>query len=168
MPPAPRPPLKVLFLCTGNSARSIMGEYLLRKIGRGRFETFSAGSHPKGQPHPLTLRVLREFFAIDASEARSKSWDEFRGRQFDLVITVCDHARDACPFWPGAAAMAHWGSPDPAEATGSEEQRLRVFRDVALQIQRRVELLSNLPPESLEPARLGAASRAIGTHNGPA
>ena len=163
-----REPLKVLFLCTGNSARSIMAEYLLRKIGQGRFETFSAGSHPRGEPHPLTLRVLREFFQIDASNARSKSWDEFRHQPFDLVITVCDHAKAACPLWPGAAAMAHWSSPDPAEATGSEEERLRFFWNVALQIQRRVALLCNLPPESLERARLGAATRAIGDRDGSA
>lgn len=159
---SPQRPLKVLFLCTGNSARSIMAEYLLRKIGRGRFETFSAGSHPRGEPHPLTLRVLREYFQIDASDARSKSWDEFRGQSFDLVITVCDHARAACPIWPGAAAVAHWSSPDPGEAAGSEEERLRFFRDVALQIQRRIELLCNLPLESLDRVRLGAATREIG------
>lgn len=145
-----------------------MAEYLLRKIGNGRFETFSAGSHPRGEPHPLTLRILREFFQINASDARSKSWDEFGGQSFDLVITLCDQAKDACPLWPGAAAMAHWSSSDPAEATGSEDERLRYFRDVALQIQRRLELLCNLPPESLEHARLGTSARAIGECDGSA
>jgi protein-tyrosine-phosphatase len=154
----------VLFLCTGNSARSIMAEYLLRRTGKGRFETYSAGSQPTGQVHPLTLRVLREFFHIDARDARSKSWDEFRDQKFDLVITVCDHARDACPYWPGAGYRAHWGSPDPAGAEGTEDERLNVFRNVGLQIQRRVELLCNLPTDSLDHAAWRTAVTQIGRH----
>src|SRR5713226_822864 len=92
---------KVLFLCTGNSARSILAEYLMRKTDPRRFESFSAGSHPKGQVHPLALRLLKEVYKIDASAARSKSWDEYQGVHFDFVSTVCDNARESCPIWPG-------------------------------------------------------------------
>src|SRR5471030_1928184 len=159
MNPSPKPPLKVLILCTGNSARSILGEYLLRQIGRGRFETFSAGSHPTGRVNPLAIRVLREKYNLDASAARSKSADEFRGVKLDLVITVCDHAREACPVWPGVPVLAHWGSPDPAAAEGTEEQKYWVFVQVASQIARRAELLCALPEAMLlDPL----AVRAIG------
>ena len=159
MNPTAKPPLKVLILCTGNSARSILGEYLLRQIGRGRFETFSAGSHPTGRVNPLAVRVLREKFNLDASAARSKSWDEFKGVKFDFVITVCDNAREACPVWPGQPMLAHWGSPDPAAAEGSEEQKYWVFVQVASQIARRAELLCALPEAKLLD---GLAVRAIG------
>src|SRR5471032_960033 len=140
MNPSPKPPLKVLILCTGNSARSILGEYLLRQIGRGRFETFSAGSQPAGRVNPLAVRVLREKYNLDASAARSKSWDEFKGVKFDFVITVCDNAKEACPVWPGQPMLAHWGSPDPAAAEGTEEEKYRFFVNVASQISRRVDL----------------------------
>jgi len=159
MNPAAQPPLKVLILCTGNSARSILGEYLLRQIGRGRFETFSAGSHPTGRVNPLAVRVLREKYNLDASAARSKSVEEFRGVKLDLVITVCDHAREACPVWPGVPVLAHWGSPDPAAAGGTEEQKYWVFVQVASQIARRAELLCALPEAMLRDA---LAVRAIG------
>ncbi len=159
--PSPQP-FRLLFLCTGNSARSIFGEYLLRRIGRGRFESFSAGSHPRGQPHPMTLRVLKEFFGIDAGDARSKSWDEFQGTRFDFVITVCDHARESCPIWPGEPIVAHWSSPDPAQATGTEEAQFVSFRNVALQIQRRIALLCSLPFPKLDWPRLQEATRQIG------
>jgi arsenate reductase len=155
--------LRVLFLCTGNSARSILAEFLLQQQGAGRFQAFSAGSHPRPAPHPLTLRVLREYFRIDPGGARSKNWDEFRGQHFDLVITVCDHAKAACPVWAGSTVIAHWSSPDPAEATGTDDEKLKVFRDVALQIQRRVQLLCNLPLESLDQIQRTAATRDIGT-----
>ncbi|HTT56667.1 MAG TPA: arsenate reductase ArsC [Opitutaceae bacterium] len=135
-----RPPFKVLILCTGNSARSIMGEYLLRTRGRGRFEVFSAGAHPTGRVNPLALRVLSERYGIDAGDARSKAWDEFRDVKFDFVITVCDRARESCPVWPGQPVVGHWGSPDPAAVTGSEEVRYRAFVTVASEIARRVEL----------------------------
>ena len=159
MNPTAKPPLKVLILCTGNSARSILGEYLLRQIGRGRFETFSAGSHPTGRVNPLAVRVLREKYHLDASAARSKSVEEFRGVKLDLVITVCDHAKEACPVWPGVPVLAHWGSPDPAAAGGTAEQKYRVFVQVASQIARRAELLGALPEAMLLDA---AAVRAIG------
>lgn len=124
-------PLKVLILCTGNSARSILAEYLLRKIGGRRFESFSAGSDPKGQVHPLAIRVLRDLHQIDANDARSKSWEEFRGVDFDFVITVCDNARDSCPLWPGRTVVLHWGMDDPAAADGSDEEKLQAFEQAA-------------------------------------
>jgi len=146
-----RTPYKALILCTGNSARSILGEYLLREKGRGRFEVHSAGSHPTGRVNPLAVRTLREKYGIDASDARSKSWDEFKAVKFDFVITVCDNAKEACPIWPGAPVQAHWGSPDPAGAAGSEEQEFRVFVNVASQIARRVDLFCAIPDEKLTP-----------------
>lgn len=155
---------KVLFLCTGNSARSLFGEFILRKKDPIRFETFSAGANPKDGPHPFTLQVLREQFHINADDARSKSWEEFSDVHFDFVITVCDNARETCPVWPGQPIVAHWGSPDPAQASGSEEERLRVFKDVAWQISRRIDLLLNLPVEKLEKFRLQIeeGTKAIG------
>lgn len=142
-------PRKVLVLCTGNSARSIIAEYLLRVKGRGRFETFSAGAKPTGRVNPLALWVLREHYGIDASGARSKSWDEFRGVHFDFVITVCDNARETCPIWPGQPVVAHWGSPDPAAFEGPEDRKRRLFVDVASQIARRIDLFCALPEEKL-------------------
>ncbi len=131
---------KVLILCTGNSARSIIGEYLLRAKGRGRFEVHSAGSRPTGRVNPLAIRVLAEHYGLDATAGRSKSWDEFKTVNFDLVITVCDNAKEACPLWPGQPIIAHWGSPDPAAADGTEEEKYREFVRVASQIARRVDL----------------------------
>ena len=154
-----KPPYKVLILCTGNSARSILGEYLLRTKGRGRFEAFSAGAKPTGRVNPLALRVLGERYGIDATDARSKSWDEFRGVKFDFVITVCDHARETCPVWPGQPMIAHWGSPDPAAVEGTEEEKWRSFVAVASQIARRVDLFCAFPEQKLLDA---VAVRAIG------
>ncbi|HTQ30135.1 MAG TPA: arsenate reductase ArsC [Opitutaceae bacterium] len=144
-----KPPFKVLILCTGNSARSILGEYLLRAKGRGRFEVFSAGAKPTGRVNPLALRVLREKYGLEAGDARSKSWDEFRNVKFDFVITVCDHARETCPVWPGQPVIAHWGSPDPAAVGGTEDEKYRSFIQVASQIARRVELFCAFPGEKL-------------------
>jgi len=152
-------PFKVLILCTGNSARSILGEYLLRAKGRGRFEVFSAGSNPTGRVNPLAVRVLREKYGLEAGDARSKSWDEFRHVKFDFVITVCDHAREACPVWPGQPVIAHWGSPDPAAAEGTEEEKHQFFVQVASQMARRVELFCAFPDEKLLDA---AAVRGVG------
>lgn len=152
-------PYKVLILCTGNSARSVLGEYLLRAKGKGRFEVHSAGSKPTGRVNPLAVRTLREKYGIDASEARSKSWDEFRDVKFDFVITVCDNAKEACPVWPGQPMVAHWGSPDPAGVEGGEEEKYRVFVNVASQIARRVELFCAFPDEKLRDI---AAVRAVG------
>ncbi len=159
--PLPRmnqPPYKVLILCTGNSARSILAEYLLRVRVAGRFETHSAGAIPTGRVNPLALWVLREDYGIDASGARSKSWDEFRAVAFDFVITVCDHAKESCPLFPGRAITAHFSSPDPAAAHGSEEARKKLFREVAGQIARRVDALCALPDGQLDAEHV----RAIG------
>ena len=109
---------KILFLCTGNSARSIFAEYFMNRIGRNRFEAYSAGSQPAGTVNPFALRVLRDMYNIDASQARSKSWDEFKDLAFDFVITVCDSARESCPIFPGQPIVAHWGIPDPALGDG--------------------------------------------------
>jgi arsenate reductase (thioredoxin) len=129
---------KVLFLCTGNSARSILAEYLLRRLDP-RFETYSAGSHPKGEVHPLALQVLREAYRIDAGDARSKPWEELRDVNFDCVITVCDNARQSCPIWPGRAAMCHWDLEDPAAVEGTEAEKLRAFEETARLLQDRLE-----------------------------
>jgi arsenate reductase (thioredoxin) len=152
----------IMFLCTGNSARSIFAEYLLRKIAPARFETYSAGAHPKPSPHPLARKVLREDFKIDASDAYSKSWDEFKDVPFDFVITLCDNAKETCPVWPGQPILAHWSSPDPAAVEGSEANKLRAFWQVAQQIKRRLELLASLPFEKLDVLRLEAATKEIG------
>ena len=149
---SPRYPYKILILCTSNSARSILGEYILRAKGAGRFETFSAGSHPTGRVNPLAVRVLRERYGHDASAARSKSWGEFKSVRFDLVITVCGHASDACPIWLGGGVRAHWGSPDPAAVEGADEDKLRAFTEVALQIERRAEALCDLAEAQLHDA----------------
>ena len=143
-------PYKTLILCTGNSARSIIGEYLLKLKGRGRFEAYSAGAKPTGTVNPLALWVLREKYAIDASDARSKSWEEFRDVRFDFVITVCDHAKEVCPVWPGRPVVAHWGSPDPAGFEGSEKEGKWQFVQVASQICRRIELFCALPDAQLD------------------
>jgi len=131
-----RAQIRVLFVCTGNSARSIMAEALLRQHGSDRFEVHSAGTIPKGI-NPLTLRVLAEA-GIDAPWARSKSVDEYLGQTFDYVITACDQARQVCPVFPGVHESLHWGYEDPAEATGSEDERLAVFRRVFVQMGERV------------------------------
>jgi arsenate reductase len=129
-------PIRVLFVCTGNSARSVMAEALLRQHGGDAFEVHSAGTEPKGI-NPLTLRVLAEA-GVDASPARSKSVDEYLGQSFDYVVTVCDQARQTCPVFPGVHESLHWGYEDPAAADGTEEERLEVFRKVFIQIGERV------------------------------
>lgn len=129
-------PIRVLVVCTGNSARSLLAEALLRTRGGDAFEVHSAGTEPKGV-NPLTLRVLAEA-GIDASWARSKSVTEFLGQSFDYVITVCDQARDACPVFPGAHESLHWGYEDPAAAEGTEDERLAVFRRVFTQMGERI------------------------------
>lgn len=129
-------PIRVLFVCTGNSARSVLAEALVRLKGGAAFEVHSAGTHPKGI-NPLTLRILAEA-GIDASWARSKSVTEYLGQQFDYVVTVCDEARQVCPVFPGVHESLHWGYEDPAEATGTEEERLAVFRRVFVQLGERI------------------------------
>ena len=156
-------PYKLLFLCTGNSARSIFGEYLLRRLGGSRFEVYSAGSFPTGKVNPYAIQILKDIYRIDASNARSKSWEEFSDVEFDFVITVCDNARETCPTWPGQPIIAHWSSPDPAEVTGTDEVKYRAFRDVAFQINRRLQLFTSLPLEKIDRLKLAALTREIGT-----
>ncbi len=153
---------KILFLCTGNSARSILCEYIIRRVAPGRFESYSAGAQPSGKINPYVLRVLKENFKIDASDARSKSWEEFKSVRFDFVITVCDNAKESCPVWPGQPVVAHWGSPDPATFEGTDEEKLKLTAQVALQIQRRLSLFTSLPLEKMERLRLQQAVEGIG------
>ena len=159
----PARPYKILFLCTGNTARSVMAEYAMKTplYGKGKFESYSAGASPKGVIHPMTLRVLREA-EIDASGARSKSWNELRDVKFDFVITVCDNARESCPIWPGQPIIAHWGIPDPAAAEGEEWEIHCAFCEAFRTMSRRCQLLASLPIESLETLRLEEKTRAIG------
>ena len=155
-------PFKILFLCTGNSARSIFGEYLIGRIGKGRFESYSAGADPTGTVNPFALKVLTELYHIDASDARSKSWDEYKNIEFDFVITVCDNARESCPFWPGQPIVAHWGVRDPALATGTDAEKFHEFRKAALLLQRRIELFCSLPFEKLDRLKLASLIQDIG------
>ena len=141
---------------------SISAEYLLKAIAPTRFETYSAGASPKPAPHPLALEILREDFKIDASDAYSKSWEEFKDAQFDFVITLCDNARENCPVWPGQPIVAHWSSPDPAAVEGSNAEKRRAFWQVAQQIRRRLELLASLPFEKLDALRLKLPRRKSG------
>jgi len=157
-----KPRFKLLFLCTGNSARSIMAEYLVKRYGSEKFDVVSAGSSPKASPHPLALKTLKGHFNIDATDARSKSWEEFKGVEFDFVITLCDNAKESCPVWPGQPVIAHWGSPDPADAEGTEEEKEKAFWTVAQQIKRRLELFWSLPFEKLDMLRLEHATKEIG------
>ena len=156
-------PYKFLFLCTGNSARSIFGEYLLRRLGGSRFEVFSAGSFPTGKVNPLAIQVLKDVYDIDASQARSKSWEEFKNVEFDFVVTVCDNARETCPLWPGQPIVAHWGSPDPAAVEGSAAEKYRAFKEVALEINRRLQLFTSLPLDKMDRLKIAAAARDIGS-----
>ena len=156
-------PYKLLFLCTGNSARSIFGEYLLRRLGGSRFAVYSAGAFPTGKVNPFAIQVLKDCFHIDATEARSKSAEEFKDLQFDFVITVCDNARETCPIWPGQPIVAHWSSPDPAAVEGTDEAKYRAFNEVAFQINRRLQLFTSLPLEKLDRLEIAALTNEIGT-----
>lgn len=158
-------PYNVLFLCTGNSARSILAECLMRELGEGGFHAFSAGSFPKGAVHPLALRLLREQgFSLEG--LRSKSWDEFAAPgapAMDFVFTVCDQAAgEVCPIWPGQPVTAHWGIPDPAAADGSEAEQMLVFRDAFRMLDRRIRLFQALPFTSLDRVTLKREAGAIG------
>jgi ArsR family transcriptional regulator, arsenate/arsenite/antimonite-responsive transcriptional repressor / arsenate reductase (thioredoxin) len=158
--PPPVTAYNVLFLCTGNSARSIIAEAILDKLGAGKFRAFSAGSQPKGKVNPRTLQLL-EGLGYDISGFRSKSWDEFAkadGPAFDFVFTVCDNAAaEACPLWPGQPLTAHWGIPDPAAATGTEAEIALAFKDAYRMLHRRIGLFVSLPIRSLD--RLGLQHR---------
>jgi arsenate reductase len=143
----------VLFLCTGNSARSIMAESILNQKGRGRFTAYSAGSHPSGTVRPEAIRQL-ESAHFPITGLRSKSWEEFakpEAPQLDFVFTVCDNAaNEVCPVWPGQPMTAHWGIPDPAAADGSEEEKARAFRNGFFLLDRRITLFLSLPMASLD------------------
>jgi arsenate reductase len=147
------PPGNVLFLCTGNSARSILAECLANRLGEGRIRAWSAGSHPKGEVHPLTVETLRAH-GFETSGLRSKSWDEFAqpgAPRIDVVVTVCDQAAaEACPIWPGHPAQAHWSIEDPAAAEGSPDARRRAFERAYRELERRIEPLVRLPIPSLD------------------
>lgn len=153
-------PLRLLFVCTGNSARSQIGEAILTRKGAGRIAVGSAGSQPAGRVHPLTVDVLQEF-GIDWTGREPKGFDAVMDQDWDLVITVCDQAREACPTFPGRPAFAHWGMPDPAAVVGSDEARRQAFRDTVHYLSRRIDLLLALPVEKLERLALEQQARAI-------
>ncbi|MDX3904595.1 MAG: arsenate reductase ArsC [Pigmentiphaga sp.] len=155
----------VLFICTGNSARSILAEGLLNGLGKERFRAYSAGSMPKGLVHPLAIATL-ERLGLPASGYRSKSWDEFArpdAPQLDFIFTVCDNAAgEACPIWPGQPVSAHWGVPDPAAVDGDEELQRKAFHDAAIALKRRIELFLALPIQKLDAISLQRELHGIG------
>ena len=160
----------VLFLCTGNSARSILAEALLNSMGREQFTAYSAGSFPAGEVNPLALRTLEQM-KLPTEGLHSKNWDVFAGDgapAMDFVFTVCDRAAaEPCPIWPGQPMTAHWGLPDPAAAEGSEAERLRAFRDTAIALRSRIGLFINLPIASLDRLKLQQAINDIGEQDDP-
>ena len=160
-------PLNVLFLCTGNSARSILAEALINtlSIGGGKFKGYSAGSQPRGAVHPLALETLKQQH-LPAEGYRSKSWEEFarpEAPRMDFVFTVCDQAAaETCPVWPGQPMTAHWGIPDPAAVQGTEAEQRRAFREAFLQLRRRIELFAALPLDKLRGLALQERLNQIG------
>ena len=160
-----RDPYNVLFLCTGNSARSIMAEAVLNRAGQGKFRAFSAGSQPKGQVHPYTLDLLKKL-NYDIASMRSKNWKEFSGPdapKLDFVFTVCDNAaQETCPVWPGQPMTAHWGVPDPAAATGNEAEVRLAFADALRMLTNRINLFVSLPLRSLDQLTLQRQLDSIG------
>jgi arsenate reductase len=146
-------PYNVLFLCTGNSARSIIAEAILNRVGAGKFKAYSAGSHPKGQVHPYTLQLL-ENLNYDASFARSKDWEEFAvpgAPEMNFVFTVCDNAaNESCPVWPGQPMTAHWGVPDPADVEGTDAQRHLTFAEAYRMLNKRLSIFISLPINMLD------------------
>jgi len=159
----------ILFLCTGNSARSILGEAILNREGRGRFAAYSAGSHPKGAVHPYALDLLKRM-NHPTEGLRSKSWDEFAAAgapQLDFVFTVCDNAaNEVCPVWPGQPMTAHWGIPDPAAAEGSEAERRLAFAEAYRQLSNRISAFTSLPIGGIDKLSLGTRLREIGRSEG--
>ena len=158
-------PLSVLFLCTGNSARSVMAECILNRLGAGKFRGYSAGSHPTGKVNPLALNILRKT-NYDVSKLRSKSWDEFAtpgAPKLDFVFTVCDDAgAEVCPIWPGQPMTAHWGLPDPVKAEGTEVERNLAFADTMRMLTQRIGILVNLPIDKLSKLSLQKQLDEIG------
>jgi protein-tyrosine-phosphatase len=165
MDPMADRPYNVLFLCTGNSARSILAEAVLNRLGGGRFKAYSAGSFPKGEVHPFAIDLL-ERQNYPTKGLRSKSWDEFAtpgAEPLDFVFTVCDNAAgEACPIWPGQPMTAHWGLPDPAAAEGSEPERRLAFADTLRMLRNRIGAFVNLPIKSLDKLSLQNRLREIG------
>ncbi|MGH8555106.1 MAG: arsenate reductase ArsC [Gammaproteobacteria bacterium] len=161
---------QILFLCSGNSARSILAEAILNRIGRGRFRAFSAGSHPKGHVHPLALGLLKGL-NFPTAGLRSKSWDEFSGPgapSFDLVLTVCDNAAaETCPIWPGQPMSVHWSLPDPAAVDGDDGHRMPAFRRAFETLEYRLAMLVNLPMVSLDRLEIKARLEGIGRAQRP-
>jgi arsenate reductase len=155
----------VLFVCTGNSARSIIAEAIMNNEARGRFKAYSAGSHPTGKVNPFALEALRDL-RIPTDGFRSKSWEEFSrpdSPQLDFVFTVCDQAAgEQCPFWPGQPMTAHWGLPDPAAFEGGDDEKRKRFRDTAVTLKRRIDLMLSLPIESLDSMSLQHEIKDIG------
>jgi arsenate reductase (thioredoxin) len=155
----------VLFLCTGNSARSIMAEALINQHGRDRFRGFSAGSHPKGTVNPIALQLLKKM-NLPTEGLRSKSWDEFAApgaAPLDFVFTVCDNAAgEVCPYWPGQPTTAHWGVPDPAAVEGSEADKWAAFRDTFRMLDDRIKIFTSLPLASFDRTSLKERLEAIG------
>lgn len=155
----------VLFLCTGNSARSVLAEAILNREGKGRFKAWSAGSHPKGEVHPYTLELL-DNLNYDTAFARSKSWDEFAAEGapvMDFVFTVCDQAAaEQCPVWPGQPMTAHWGVPDPAAAVGNEAERRLAFSEAYRMLNNRISIFTSLPISSLDSLALQKQLDEIG------
>jgi protein-tyrosine-phosphatase len=160
----------VLFLCTGNSARSIIAEAILNRVGQGRFHAFSAGSHPKGRIHPHTLDLLQQLH-FDVSGLRSKSWTEFAvadAPKLDFVFTVCDNAAcETCPVWPGQPTTAHWGVPDPVEAKGSPAEITLAFKDVYRMLNQRIGIFTSLPIRNLDRPTLQQRLKQIGDMKDP-
>lgn len=155
----------VLFLCTGNSARSIIAEAVINRLGEGKFVGHSAGSFPKGKVHPMALELL-ERNKLPVEDLRSKSWDEFAAPNapaLDFVFTVCDNAAgEACPVWPGQPVTAHWGLPDPAAVDGTEREKWAAFRDTLRALERRIQAFASLPIASLDRLKLEEHVRALG------
>lgn len=158
-------PYNLLFLCTGNSARSIMAEAMANHLGKSRFHAYSAGSHPRGRVHPVALQILQDA-GLPTASLRSKPWDEFAGVDappMDLIITVCDKAAgEACPVWPGHPVTAHWGVEDPAAVAGSPDQVRHAFAHALHLLQHRITLLLALKPEALDRLALETRVREIG------
>jgi arsenate reductase len=157
----------VLFLCTGNSARSILAEAILNRVGQGRFRAYSAGSQPKGEVHPFAIELLKGI-NHDTSFARSKSWEEFATDDapvMDFVFTVCDNAaNEACPVWPGQPMTAHWGVPDPAAAEGTDAEKHLAFAETYRMLNNRISIFTSLPLASLDRLTLQGRLRDIGRH----
>lgn len=155
----------VLFLCTGNSARSIMAEKLMEHWGKGKFKAYSAGSHPNGTVNPYAIKLLQSR-KLPTDGLRSKSWDEFAAEgapHLDFVFTVCDNAAgEVCPYWPGQPMTAHWGVEDPAAVEGSDEEKLQAFRRIASYLENRIKLFTSIPLEKLDSMRIKQEIDAIG------